>query len=108
MNKKHIVTLLQEWIDNDQPIDELSDKTHTRYRHFAKQDAKRNDDDAEFTIHNTGDETAGDEFKAKRDKREKGLSRSEKLAKKQGKLKSKVIPQQSLSQRIKKSMGFLG
>jgi len=114
MSKKHLTQLLHEWMDKD-GLTELSNNTHVRYRSKAAKDAKEHDDEGNRKIHNTwngdfdneGDESQGDADFAKRDKREKGIDRSQKIVKKQALLKPvKVIAQPSLSQRIKKSLGF--
>lgn len=107
MNKKHLVNLLQEWIDTDK-VNELDDKTHTRYQNFARKSAKHHDNEGELKIQRSGnDETAGKDDFAKRDKRERGIDKSKQLQKKKTLLKPvQIVAQPSLAQRIKKSMGF--
>lgn len=114
MSKKHLVNLLQEWMDKDHLM-ELSNTSHVRYQSKAHDDAKFHDTEGTRKIHDTwsgdfndtGDESKGDADYAKRDKRERGITRSKKLVKKQALLKPvQMVAKPSLSQRIKKSMGF--
>ena len=113
-NKKQIVELLKEWVE----LTELKVGTYQRYRDAANKSANYHTDQGDHAAHQSGDETAGAEHFAKRDKRRSGIQQANKRIHVQKRKENnaqkgaaqlkpvEIKSSPSLGQRIRKSMGM--